>query len=160
MRRQNAIRTFLFVVFFGIGAAALSTSILCNDLLRYYTNKQLLKKVESNLNHLQTLNDDYAALLEQLEKDPNFAERIASATLGTQQTDPNTIYPEITASQLYAARKVLAENFEPQPADTGIPGWLTRCSKPSRRTALFLTGGSLILISFMCFGPAKQKAPK
>ncbi len=93
LRRQNIIRVFLFVVFFSIGAAALSGSILFADLLRYYHNKGLLKAEKELSNKLKSLNTDYDALLQQLKDDPNLIKRIALVTLGKEDNDANTIYP-------------------------------------------------------------------
>ena len=154
--RNTILRTFLFVVFFSIGAAALSCSILCNDLLRYYRNKQLLKTAEVSLNQLESLNTDYDALLQQLQKDPNFVRRIAPATLGTEPEDADAIYPKATGEQLAVARRVMTKEPDQEPAEPVMPGWLTRCSEPFRRTMMFFSGGALILISFICFGPAKH----
>lgn len=157
MREQNILRTLLFVVFFSIGAAVVSGSILCDDLLRYYHNKQLLKKTEESLKQLESLNADYNALLGQLQNDPDFASRIAPATLGTEPKDADTIYPKVTAEQLAAARKALMADSNRQSGEPAIPDWIVRCSKRPQRIALFLAGGFLILISFVWFGPAKQK---
>ena len=74
MQRQNILRTLLFVVFFGIGTAALAGSILYDDLLGYYRNKQLLRSAEETLNKLESLNADYDALLKQLEERPQPAQ--------------------------------------------------------------------------------------
>ncbi len=160
MRRQNILQTFLFVVFFGIGAAALSGSVLCDDLLRYYHNRQLLKTAEELRDRLKSLNDDYDAILQQLQKDPNLIKRIAPATLGTEPADANAVYPEVTAEQLAAARRALTEDSSRKAAEPVVPRWLTRCSKPPQRFILFLAGAFLILISFICFGHAKQKPPE
>lgn len=157
MQRQNILRALLFVVFFSIGTAALAGAILCDDLLRYYQSKQLLRSAEESLKQLQSLNTDYDVLLGQLEEDPNLFERIAPATLGTEPTDANTVYPNVTTEQLDAARKVLAEDSERQLSGAESPDWLSRCSEPSKRIILFLAGAFLILISFICFGPAKQR---
>jgi len=43
MQGQNIIRAILFVVFFSVGAASLGASVLCDDLVEYYRNRQLLK---------------------------------------------------------------------------------------------------------------------
>jgi hypothetical protein len=147
---------FLFVVFFSIGASALSGSILCDDLLRYYHNKGLLKDEKDLSNKLKSLNADYDALLQQLKDDPNLIKRIALVTLGKEAGDANTIYPKATAEQLAAARKVLTEESNQEPAKEILPLWLNRCREPHRRTALFFAGAGLILISFICFGPAKE----
>jgi hypothetical protein len=157
LRRQNIIRAFLFVVFFSIGAAALSGSILCADLLRYYHNKGLLKDEKELSSQLKSLNTDYDALLQQLRDDPNLIKRIANVTLGKDDNDANTIYPKATAEQLTAARKALTEETSSEPAEATLPRWLTRCREPRRRTMLFFAGAGLILISFICFGPAKEK---
>ncbi len=158
LRRQNIIRVFLFVVFFSIGAAALSGSILCADLLRYYHNKGLLKAEKELSNRLKSLNADYDALLQQLRDDPNLIKRIALVTLGKEVDDADTIYPKATAEQLAAARKALTEETSGKPAEETLPKWLTRCREPRRRTMLFFAGAGLILISFICFGPAKEKS--
>lgn len=158
MQKQDIIRAFLFVVFFSIGAAAMSCSILYNDLLRYYTNKELLKAAEESLTRLESLNADYDALLQQLQKDPNLFERIAPPLLGTERDDEDTVYPEVTPEQLAAARKALTEDSNQQAAGPIVPGWIIRCSEPSRRVVLFLAGAFLILISFIWFGSTGQKS--
>jgi len=156
MQGQNIIRILLFVVFFSIGAATLSGSILCDDLLRYYRNRQQLRAAEEALERLKTLNADYDALLGELEADPDVLKRIAPATLGIEPTEPNTVYPKATAEQLAAARRALAKDSGRQPAVAETVGWLERCGRRPQRIILFLAGASLILISFVCFGPAKQ----
>jgi hypothetical protein len=103
------------------------------------------------------LNADYAALLEQLEKDPNVIKRIAAATLGTRPDAKDTVYPKVTPEQLDAARKVLTGATKEQPPEPVTPDWIARCSEPRRRTVLFLAGAFLILISFIWFGPAKDR---
>ena len=157
LRRQNIIRVFLFVVFFSIGAAALSGSILFADLLRYYNKRELLKAEKVLSNRLKSLNADYDALLLQLRNDPNLIKRIALVTLGKEDNDANTIYPKATAEQLAAARKALTDQTSAEPADTTLPQWLTRCREPRRRIILFFAGAGLILISFICFGPVREK---
>lgn len=156
MQGRNIIRTLLFVVFFSIGAAALSGSILCDDLLRYYRSRQQLRTAEETLERLKTLNADYDALLEELRADPNALKRIAPATLGIEPAEPNTVYPRATAEQLAAARRALAKSAGEEIAAPQEMNWLKRCSEPRRRIVLFTSGAFLILISFVCFGPAKQ----
>lgn len=175
MQRRNVIRAILFVVFFGIGAAALSGSILCDDLVQYYRNKQLLRAAHVSLERLKSLNTDYDMLLEKMEKDPNLVKRIARAILGPavlpETQEPNTVYPRATAELLAAARRVLAKGPN-QPSVVGarhsrsaaltgeppvLPDWLSRCREPRAKIMLFLSGVALVLISFICFGPEKSK---
>ncbi len=159
LQKQNVNRTFLFIIFFSIGAISLGTSILCKDLVRYYRNRQLLKAAQEYLDRLRSLNVDYDILLEQLEKDPNLFKRIAAATLGTEPADADAIYPKATEEQLAIARRVMAKELDQEPAEPVMPAWLTRCSEPFRRMMMFFSGGALILISFICFRPA-QPDPK
>ncbi len=156
-RSQNILRTLLFVVFFGIGTAALTAASLYDDLVGYYLNKRLLRSEEETLNKLKSLNADYDALLKQLEENPGLLEHIAPVTLGIEPNEPNTIYPRVTAEQLDAARKVLAEDSKRQQSGAEMPDWIVRCSEPSRRIILFSAGGFLILISFICFVPVQKK---
>ncbi len=148
---------FLFVVFFSIGAVALSGSVLFADLLRYYNNRELLKEKKKLSSHLKSLNADYDALLQQLKNDPNLIKRIANVTLGKEDNDANTIYPKATAEQLAAAKKALTDQTSAEPADKTLPQWLMRCREPRRRMILFFAGAGLILISFICFGPVQVK---
>jgi hypothetical protein len=156
MQARNAICVFVFIIFFGIGVAAVGSSVLCPDLIKYYRSRDLLNQAQASLDALKLLNDDYDALLLQLQQDPNLVKRIAPATFGTDPEDTNAIYPTATIKQLVLARKALTEHTQKQPAISVTPGWLIRCSEPRRRMALFLAGTGLILISIMYFGPAKE----
>lgn len=157
MKRPVVIRTVLFVLFFSVGAGSLGVSVICEDLVLYYQNRQLSEAARESLEKLKSLNDDYNMLLAQLAEDPNLLKRLATVTLGREPSDSNTVYPKTTARQLAAARKALtdpnAEYSEP-----AIPKWLGRCSEPRKRMALFISGIALTLISFICFRPAKQNA--
>ncbi len=144
----------MFVAFFSVGAAALGVSILVDDLLRYYQNRQLLEAARKNLRRLELLTSDYDSLLQQFQGDANFVKRIAPATVGSEPADTNAVYPKATAEQLAAAQKVLSEDFARQRTHPTVPNWLTRCSQPRRRTVLFLSGAFLILISFVFFRAA------
>jgi hypothetical protein len=157
MQRQVIIRVLLFVFFFSVGAAVLSGSVLCDDLVRYYQNELWLRQSQELLERLKALDADYDALLRQLEDDPNFVRRIAPATLGTEPEEEDTVYPEVTAEQLEAARRILTAGDEKEPDESGVPDWIIRCSRPPQRTALFVSGAFLILISFICFAPAEDE---
>ncbi len=156
MQARNVMRVSVFIVFFGIGVAALGGSALCPDLIRYYHSKNLLNKAQTSLDTLELLNADYDALLHQLQQDPNLVRRIAPATLGAEPEDQNAVYPEATVKQLTFARKALTKHTKQYPTELAAPTWLIRCSEPRRRMALFLAGAGLILISIMYFGPVKE----
>ena len=147
----------LFILFFSIGAASLSSSILCDDLIQYYQNKQLLREEKKTLVRLKSLNADYDVLLERLEEDPNMVvDRLAPATLGTKAEDANTVYPRARSQQLAAARKALMEESNGQSAEPAMPQWLKRCSEQRNRLLLFISGVVLVLVSFVCFRPSSS----
>ena len=152
MKSESILRLFCFILFFTIGLGGLGVSILCDDLLLYYQNKQVLADSEKTLEKLKGLNEDYDVLLGQIKNDSNFVDRIATITLGTKaKSDPNTAYPQVKAELLDSARKAISE--EKGSSDTNkLPAWLERCSDSKRRTALFLAAMFLILVSFMFFG--------
>ena len=154
MQGRSVIQAVLFFLFFSIGAASLSSSILCDDLIQYYRYKQRLREEQASLGRLESLNEDYDALLERLKEDPNLVvERLAPATFGTETEDPNTVYPRATSRQLAVARKALMEESNREPAEVEMPQWLSRCSEPRNRILLFISGVVLVLISFVCFRP-------
>ena len=160
MKSQKILRTVLFVFFFGAGVITLAGVILSGDLLAYYQNKQLLKAAEVSVDKLKSLNADYDALIEQLEKDPNLLKRIAPAALGAEGKDPDTINPRIKAEQLAAARRTLTEQVSPKPDTSQIPRWVSRCCEPRRRMILCIAGALLIIVSFVWFGSAKLPRPE
>jgi len=151
------MREILFYLFFIIGATALCSSILCDDLVHYYQNKELLGQAQESLDRLRSLNADYDLLLARLEEDPNLYKRLVPATLGPDPNlhDSNTVYPRAKAEQLAAARKALIGEPNESAAGATMPKWLSRASEPRRRTMLFISGVVLILTSFVCFRPAK-----
>jgi len=154
MQGRKVIQAVFFVLFFSIGAASLSSSILCDDLVQYYRNKQFLRTAQESLGRLASLNTDYDVLLERLEEDPNLViDRLAPATFGTKSVDANTVYPRARSRQLAAARKALMEESNGQSPEAAMPQWLKRCTEPRNRILLFVSGVILVLISFVCFGP-------
>ncbi len=156
MHSERIIRAIVFVVFFSIGAAVLSGTVLCDDLLDYFYNRNLLKQAEGHLKKLESLNADYDALLGQLEGNPEELARLAPATLGIEPNDPNTAYPRATADKLAAAKKTLSEEPNQAADDEAIPKWLGPCCQWPRRHILFFSGSALVLISFLFFGPTKR----
>ena len=158
MLRENILRTLLFIVFFSIGMGAFAFSIWVDELLLgRYELKRELASVERDNEILKKLISNYEAVLTQINSDPNIDKRIATAVLGIEpDVDANTIYPKVTAERLAAARKALEEDLGDKGVEPMMPDWLGRCSEPHRRILLFLSGAFLILISFVCFGSAKQ----
>jgi hypothetical protein len=154
MQGRTVFQVVLFFLFFSIGAASLSSSVLCDDLVQYYRNKQFLNEAQESLKRLESLNTDYDALLERLKEDPNLiVDRLAPATFGSKSDDPNIVYPRATSQQLVAARQALMDESSRKPAEVEMPQWLRRCREPRNRILLFTSGVVLVLISFVCFRP-------
>ena len=157
MQSQGVLHFLLFVVFFSVGAATLGGAVLCDDLIVYCRNRQIVKEAEQSLERLDTLNSEYDALLGELEKDPNLLKRIAPATLGTAPEDPNAVYPKAKARELAIARKALLDQAGPDTPAAVVPPWLERCSEPSRKLGLFVAGAGLVLISLVFFIPKPRR---
>jgi hypothetical protein len=156
MLNERTIRLIAFVIFFSVGAAVLSATTLCDDLLEYYYYKGLLAQAESHLKKLDSLNTDYDTLLAQIEGNPKELARLAPATLGIEANEPNTAYPRATVSKLAAARRALAEEPNQITIAQGAPPWLCLSCRWPRRHILFISGATLVLISFVFFGPTKD----
>jgi hypothetical protein len=149
---RNIPSVLFFSVFFSIGTAALTCSILCDDLLDYYRKKDLLAMSEASIEELRSLIADYDSLLEHLCADPNIMRRIGPATIGAEQADPDTARPRATAEQLEAARQALMQDAGERDAKPAAPVFLLRCSRPAFRIMLAAAGSALVLISFVWFG--------
>ena len=152
---SDIIRIAFFVLFFSIGAAAMGLSVLCEDLVKYYRNVQLTASARKSIEKLETLNEYYGSIIENMEADPNIFRRLAPPSIGAQYKDPNAIYPRTAARQLAAARKALANPNEEE-KDPAIPTWLSRCSEPQKRMMLFFAGAALFLVASVCFRPLKN----
>jgi hypothetical protein len=153
---MRAIREVVFVVFFGIGAAVLSGTVLCDDFLEHFHNKNLLKQAEVGRQRIETLNTDYDELLGRFVGDPCQLARLAPATLGIEPNEPNTVFPRASADKLAAARQALSEEPNEPAPDEAIPEWLGLCCRWPRRQIFFSCGAALVLISFVFFGPPKR----
>jgi hypothetical protein len=158
MQSQKVVHFLLFVIFFSVGAGALGAAALCDDLILYWRNQQLVREANLSLDRLRSLNAEYDALLKELEDDPDLLKRIAPATLGTQPEDPNAVYPKARVQELAVARRALMDEAGQQSEEAAIPQWLQRASEPRRRMALFLAGAGLVLISLVFFTPKADLA--
>lgn len=153
MLSQKIVHFLLFVIFFSVGAGALGVAALCDDLIVYWRNERLVKEAHLSLDRLRSLNEEYDALLTELQNDPNLLRRLAPATLGTLPEDPNAVYPKARAQELAVARRALMDRAEQESGEAALPKWLQRCSEPRHRIALFLAGAGLVLISLVFFTP-------
>jgi hypothetical protein len=164
LHSETITRLILFSFFFLAGLAVMMMSLLFNDFHGYYRNGYLLANTKSNVDKLKALNDDYDTLLRQLHSDPQFAERLAAATLGIEpKENKDVVYPRETATQLAVARSALTKESESASGESAgvppIPRWVERCKASNRRFAVFIAGSALILIAFTYFGPRFSQSP-
>ena len=146
----------MFIVFFGIGSAVLAATLLCDTLIDNFYLKGMNKQQEVQNEKLMALIADYDTLLAQLEGDPCQLARLAPATLGFEPNEPNTAFPRATIDKLAAARRALSEQPNQPTEEEMVPKWLKPCCRWPRRHILFISGATLILISFVFFGPTKR----
>ncbi len=156
MQKERIIRIIAFVVFFSVGAAVLTGTLLCDDLLEHYYYKDMLAQTEEHNQKLANLDADYNSLLTQFENNPKELARLAPATLGIEANEPNTVYPRAAADKLHAARRALIEEPNVSAMQQGAPKWLCLSCQWPRRHAFFICGAILVLISFVFFGPVKK----
>ena len=154
---HSFVKTAAFIVTFTVGSGAIGLCALCNDLLLYHHNRRGLALLEQTNDSLRSLNKVHDALLVRIESDPGMIRRIAPAVLGMQPEDPNAYYPSAGSRELAAAEQTLSRHNRSRRSIPVLPAWLVRVSEPRHRTALFLAGGVLVLVSFTCFGLIKSE---
>ncbi len=147
MQIQNLIKTWLFIIFFSAAAITLAIAMLTDELMTYTKNKQLLNKQLAVSQKLQSINDDYDALLKQISQNPNLLDRVTKTV--PQNDDPNMLYPAATDQQLLKTEILLQKLNQKEPET--IPIWLQRCSNKKNRAILFVCGALLAAIAFGCF---------
>ncbi len=148
---QKVFNFLVFVVFFTVGAGAVSCSLLCGEILSYYENKNYLIEAEGRLEKLRNLNEDYEILLKRLQSDPNLIERVGSVTLAEYPNEPNTVRPRTSPGRLAKVRSILKKMDDEKNSQIIAPRWIKRVNQPNKRTALFLAGTFLVLISLVFF---------
>jgi len=164
MRFSGIKRAFFFIVFFSIGGAAISVSVLGRELFLYVGSRGMLASAEAGKVRLEQLNTDYDILLRQLQTDPNIISRIAPAVLGESGERSGGSLSKQRSKELERLREVLSGSdvaggvrpVSSSAVGSGADGqsdWLRTCIEIRRRTVLFLAGSFLVLISFIWFGP-------
>jgi len=153
------IRFLLFCLFFLAGASAVVLAILAKpELQNYYRNRDMLGQLHQQNEKIRDLTDQYDARVKLIEAEPEILHRFSTTTFGQKPQAPDTIFPEVTNEKLRSeTEKILRTELEPKPIDP-IPVWLRRVSESQTRTALFLSGTALILVTFIFFGSTCPKS--
>ncbi len=151
-------RFLLFCLFFLIGASAIVLSILARpELENYYNNRAMLDELRKQNKTITQLTTEYDARIKLIETEPNILTRFSTAAFGQKPQAPDTVFPKAANEALRSdTERILKTETQPAPVDP-IPIWLARIIEPRTRTALFLSGTALILITFIFFGTQRTK---
>jgi hypothetical protein len=124
-------------------------------MLEYLEYEQVLIDTQASRDKLKSLIEDYQALLEQFERDPNIYDRITPIELGSDREDANTVYPRPSRQLIAKTNEVLQASDSKQ--ESRLFTVLNRCNQPRLRLMLFISGALLVLVSFVCFSPMRPQ---
>ncbi len=153
------IRFVWFCLFFTAGAGAMTLAILVEpELLNYYLSRRALDEVYAQNEKIKELTDQYNAQISLIEQEPNVLERIRVLAFNQPPRRENTVFPRSDDQQLRQQTQALFDMLEQkQAAPRELPSWLKRCIQPSIRRALFISGGALVMLTFIFFGTQPRK---
>jgi hypothetical protein len=155
------LRYIIFCIFFAAGTVAISLSFLIQpEMTNYFQSVAQLDKTVKDNEKIQSLIDQYNAQNSLIEKEPNVLARLQQIALG--QTPPpqeGVISPSDYNLQLAALAKEVLDENPPSDPNEFIPVWARRCVDVRHRSALFLSGAGLLLITFMFFGSRRKPGP-
>jgi len=148
------IRFLWFCLFFSVGAGAMTLAILAEpELLNYYLSRRALDEVYAQNEKIKELTDQYNAQINLIEQEPNVLERIRVLAFNQPLRREDTVFPRPSSQQLRRQTQMLFEMLEQkQNAPRELPYWLQRCIQPNIRRALFISGGALVMLTFIFFG--------
>jgi hypothetical protein len=155
------LRYIIFCIFFAAGTVAIVLSFLIQrEMTNYFQSVAQLDKTVKDNEKIESLIEQYNAQNALIEKEPNVLARLQQLALG--QTPPQqegVIYPSDYNLQLAALAKQVLDENPPSDPNEFIPQWARRCVGVRQRSALFLSGAGLLLITFMFFGSRRNPGP-
>lgn len=153
-------RAVLFSIFALVGILSVFLAVIGPEVKNLYKIRAATRQSEQNNAKIEQIANDHQDLINLINQDPNILSRLAPAELGENVRDPNNPIVAVTQKSLVQAKEVLDEmDTENQSASNeNIPNWLLRATLKSSRIVLFISGASLMLISFVCFSGRKTEA--
>jgi hypothetical protein len=155
------LRYIIFCIFFAAGTGSIDLSFKIQPgMTNYFQSVALLDKMVKDNEKIQSLIDQYNAQNALIEKEPNVLARLQQIALG--QTPPpqeGIISPSDYNLQLAALAKQVLDENPPSDPNEFTPLWARRCVDVRYRSALFLSGAGLLLITFMFFGSSRKPNP-
>jgi hypothetical protein len=156
------IRYIVFCVFFAVGVGAIALSFLAGaEMTNYFHSRAALDKTLKDNEKMQSLISQYQDQITLIEREPNVLSRLQDVALGRlPEQREGVVYPDAYNPQLTTVARQVLDEAEPTDPNAGTPAWVGRCAKPKMRSALFLSGAGLILITFMLFGSSPKTKPR
>ena len=156
------IRYIVFCVFFAAGAGAIALSFLVDsEMTNYFRSRAGLDKTLKDNEKIQSLISQYQDQITLIEREPNVLSRLQDVAMGRiPEQHADVVYPSGYNPKLTAATRQVLDEAEPTDPNAGTPAWVGRCAQSKIRSALFLSGAGLILITFMLFGSSTKIKPR
>jgi len=156
------IRYIVFCVFFAAGAGAIALSLLADsEMTAYFRSRAALDKTLKDNEKIQNLISQYQDQITLIEREPNVLSRLQDVAMGRiPEQHADVVYPSGYNPQLTAATRQVLDEAEPTDPNAWTPAWVGRCARPKIRSALFMSGAGLILITFMLFGSSPKTKPR
>jgi hypothetical protein len=156
------IRYIVFCVFFAAGAGAIALSFLVGiEMTPYFRSCAGLDKTIKDNEKIQSLISQYQDQITLIEREPNVLSRLQDVAMGrVPEQRADVVYPSGYNPKLTAATRQVLDEAEPTDPNAGTPLWIQRCVRPKMRSALFMSGAGLILITFMLFGSSTKTKPR
>ncbi len=151
------IRFIFFCVFFSIGLAAITISILVEELHNYYRNYTTVYQIKMSNEKIEKIIPDIERQLQVAKNDPNRISRLRHLIFGEKLKKDNTVFPNTNDKRLTKIAELLIKMQQTEKHNVPkIPQWVKRVSNYRIRLALFFAGTGLILLDFIFFGKSLQ----
>ncbi len=151
------IRFIFFCVFFSIGLAAITISILVEELHNYYRNYTTVYQIKMSNEKIEKIIPDIEKQLHVAKTDPNRISRLRHLIFGEKLKKDNTVFPNTNDKRLTKIAEILIKLQQTEKHNVPkIPQWVERVSNYRIRLALFFAGTGLILLDFIFFGKSLQ----
>jgi hypothetical protein len=126
-------------------------------MTNYFQSVAMLDKAVKDNEKIESLIEQYNAQNSLVEREPNVLARLQQVALGQTPTpQEGVIYPSDYNPQLAAMAKQILDENPPVDPNEHLPLWARRCTDVSYRSAMFLSGAGLLLITFMLFGSTRK----
>jgi hypothetical protein len=154
------MRFTFFCTFFSIGLAAITISILVEELHNYYRNYRTVYQIKNSNEKIEKLLPDIEKQLQIAKTDPNRISRLRHILFGDQLKKEGTVFPNLEDKRITKIAELLIKLQQTETQNIpAVPEWIKRVSNYRIRLALFFAGTGLILLDFIFFGKPHKSQP-